>query len=102
MGNNKYFSLSSDKKIFEISFDVNKITKGTIYMKTLEGKIDFRAITIIIALANCDNTKDVSLFPFMTVYVDKPKNIIVSKELLKNIISLRFIKDFKISSGKLP
>ena len=102
MGNNKYFILFSDKKIFETSFDVNKITKGIIYIKTLEGKMDFRAITIITALANCDKTKDVSLLPFMTVYVDKPKNIIVSKELLKNIILLKSIKDFRMSSGKLP
>ena len=102
MGNIKYCGPLSDKKTFEISSDVNKIIKGTIYIKTLEGKIAFKAIITITTHTSCDKIKDVSLLPFKMVYQEKQKTIIASRALLKNTISLKSIKKLGMSSGKLP
>tara|TARA_B100002051_G_C16523062_1_gene528751 strand:+ start:350 stop:658 length:309 start_codon:yes stop_codon:yes gene_type:complete len=102
VGNIKYCGPLSDKKTFEISSDVNKIIKGTIYIKTLGGKIAFKAIITTTAHTNCDKIKDVSLFPFDMMYHEKQKTIIASRALLKNTISLKSIKKLGMSSGKLP
>ena len=91
-----------EEKTFEIISDINKIIKGTIYIKTLGGKIAFKATIITAAHKNCDNTKEVSLFPFKIAYPVKQKTKIARGELLKNILSLSSIKKFGMSSGKFP